>query len=297
MNEKYIVKRSNGTYRVKIYNARMRFSKTCDTLDEAIAIRDNLLEVTQVEPRILILDIETSPRLAWTFGLWNENIYQEKVEKDWKILCFGFKWLDKSPAHVVSLLDFHWVEEKLVLELYALLEEADIVVAHNAVRFDVARIRAKFLEYGLPRPAPFKTFDTLKTARKYFDMTYNKLDYIDKLIGFEGKLEHEGIQLWIDCMHGCPKAWGKMVKYNEQDILVLERVYKTLRGWDPSHPNLNHYYADGQVHCPNCGGLNLTPTNPVYTNVSQFAAYRCDDCGAYARVRFRDRANPVVTAR
>ena len=40
------------------------------------------------------------------------------------------------------------------------------------------------------------------------------------------------------------KAWKKMVEYNKQDIVLLEKVYYALRPWDTYHPNMGVYLQE-----------------------------------------------------
>ena len=45
-------------------------------------------------PRILVLDIETAPNLAYVWKLWNiQNVSLSQVKEAGHAMCFGAKWL------------------------------------------------------------------------------------------------------------------------------------------------------------------------------------------------------------
>ena len=45
-----------------------------------------------MKPKILLLDIETSPNVAYVWGKWEQNVID--YVKEWNIICFSAKWLD-----------------------------------------------------------------------------------------------------------------------------------------------------------------------------------------------------------
>ena len=55
-------------------------------------------------------------------------------------------------------------------------------------------------------------------------------------------------------MGGDKKAWKLMCDYNIQDVVLLEKVYLKLRGWDERHPNTALW--GNVIGCPNCGSDN-----------------------------------------
>ena len=85
-------------------------------------------------PRILLIDIETQPDLVWVWRMYDSNAIE--VAEDWKILSFSAEWiggekitkgLDDYRGYTPKRNDF-WIVE----DLWDLLDDADIVVAHNA---------------------------------------------------------------------------------------------------------------------------------------------------------------------
>lgn len=242
-------------------------------------------------PKILLLDIETSPLLSMHWGLFKQNIAINQIVTDWEIMMVGYKWLGDKASNIITARE-HWTQgrgdslEELVLNAWALLNEADILVCHN-VKFDDKKLKAKFSEYGLPPPAPYKKVCTLQIAKSQFGHSSNKLDYLAKKLTDEGKIETGGMQLWIDCLAGKEEAWNHMEDYCKRDVDVLEGLYLELRPWDNRHPNLQLYYDDEEERCGRCGSLEVEDLvdKVAHTNVSTFNLVKCNECGTIRRGR------------
>ncbi len=209
---------------------------------------------------ILILDVENSPNVSYTWGKYEQNVID--FQKEWYMLSFAHKWLGDKTTKAHALPDFkgykgNKTNDKLLLkQLWLLLDKADIVIGHNVDRFDLRKINARFLQHGFPPPAPYKTVDTLKIARKYFFLNSNKLGHIGKYLGIGSKIDTGGFDLWLSCMGGDMTAWKKMVKYNKNDVALTERVYLELLPWISNHPNVNSL-TGVQDACPKCGAKDL----------------------------------------
>ena len=48
------------------------------------------------DARIGLIDIETSPLEAYTWGLWDQNVGLNQIKTEWTILSYSFKWLGES---------------------------------------------------------------------------------------------------------------------------------------------------------------------------------------------------------
>lgn len=242
-----------------------------------------------MKPKILHIDIETAPMLVWAWGLYNQNISIGQIEKDWYILCWAAKWHGEEIIYSDAL----WkaskgkrhkpIHEKAIVEsLWVLLDKADIVVGHNADKFDVAKVNAKFFEYGLKPPSPFKVVDTLKAARANFRFSANRLNYISQLIDVGEKIKTD-FDLWLDVMIGVPEACDKMMEYNIKDVLLLEEIYTALRPWITNHPNVGVYSEENETVCPACGSTHINYRGYAYTATSKFRRFVCKDCGHWGR--------------
>ncbi len=231
----------------------------------------------------LLLDIETAPLTVLCWGMFKQNIGLNQIVKDWRILTYAAKWVGDTTSYWDST-EKSKSELGLLETLWELLDEADIVIAHNGDRFDIPKVNGKFLEYGLSPPSPYKTVDTLKVVRKNFKLTSNKLDYVSRYLGSDGKMQTGGMQLWVDCMAGVHKAWVKMVDYNIKDVLELERVYLEILPWISTHPNVALYDDEADTVCPKCGGKHIHFRGYAYTGTSKFRRFQCQDCGGWGRL-------------
>jgi RNase_H superfamily len=243
--------------------------------------------------KILIADIETAPVMAAVWGLWNNNVGLSMIDKDWFILAFSAKWLGAS-----KVLHFNQAKHQaaggaveddteLLGKLWTLLDQADIVVAHNGRKFDIKKINARFIQAGFLPPSPYKIVDTLEIAKRHFAFTSNKLEYIaDKINTTYKKLKHTkfpGFELWKQVLLGNRLAWKEMRVYNDYDVLSLEEAYLQLRVWDSQHPNVGVYSPSDDPVCPICGGNHLDKRGFQYTGVGKYQRYVCTDCGAWSK--------------
>lgn len=237
------------------------------------------------------MDIENTPLLGYTFGLWETNVL--KTIEDWYMLCFSYKWLDEKKTHVLALPDFRGYEKnkkddkKLVEALWKLFDEADIIIAHNGQAFDIKKANVRFAYHKMKPPSAYQVIDTKLVAKKYFKFDSNKLTELGRFLGLGVKEETGGIDLWFDCMAGEKKAWAKMTSYNIQDVVLLEKIYLELRPWMTNHPNIA--LMDGQCDCcPNCGGHRLIKKGFVYTRTNTYQGYKCLDCHARPKSPLRE---------
>lgn len=233
--------------------------------------------------RILTLDIETSPNLAYVWGLFKQNVSLGQIQESGEVICFAAKWYGSD--EVLFYSTFHDGKQEMLNAAYNLISEADVVVHYNGKSFDMKHLNREFLLAGMTPPAPYAQVDLLNVVRQQFRFLSNKLDYVVQALGMDGKTSHTGFQLWLDCIAGKEEAWALMKEYNIHDVVLTEDLYKRLLPWIQPHPAVGLY--DGQATdeptCPNCGKSNLRPRGRSYTSVSAFQRYRCDDCGKWSR--------------
>ena len=146
-------------------------------------------------------------------------------------------------------------DRRLIKDLHKLFDEADILIAHNGDRFDIRKTNARFIKHGLRPPAPYKTVDTLKVARRFFQFESNRLNDLGQYLGIGKKLPTTGMDLWRRTMSGEKTAWDTMEHYNRRDVRLLERVYNRLLPYMANHPNLEIYGENGC--CPTCQSLKV----------------------------------------
>jgi hypothetical protein len=237
--------------------------------------------------KVLILDIETTPNLAFVWRAWKQNIGYNQFVQHSNIMCYAAKWYGND--RIFTKNTYSSSEERVVGSLLGLLDAADIVVTHNGKKFDLPVIRSRAVELGFKPFSPIKQVDTCLIAKALFNFELNKLAYIAKYLGVAEKSEHKkfpGFELWAECLKFNPEAWDEMVAYNIQDIITLEQVYEKLLPWMDQHPNIMVDNPDNPA-CPKCGGA-LQRRGFYFTNVSKYQRYRCKSCGGWARSRYTE---------
>lgn len=233
--------------------------------------------------KILLFDIETMANLSWVWGKYEQNVIA--YEKEWYMLSFAYKWLGESKVTVKSLPDYKGYsrakndDRALVKDLWELFDQADIIIAHNGNSFDIKKSNAKFIEYGLTPPSPYKVIDTKTVAKKYFKFNSNKLDDLGNILGLGRKIDTGGFELWLGCASGDKKSWDLMCKYNKQDVILLEKVYLRLRNWINNHPRT----SDSPISevCPNCGGTHLQKRGFLLNKTTKLQRWQCQDCASW----------------
>ena len=253
-------------------------------------IRNGATEATLpnfTSPKILVLDIETCPIIASVWGLWKQDIQPDRIIQDWCVLTWAAKWLNDNEIYSGKITPKEVVnrdDKRIMKDVWAFMEDADVIIAHNGERFDIPRLNTRFILNGLTPPLSYQVIDTLKLARRKFSFTSNKLDYLGTVLGLGGKIKTE-FDLWKRCVAGDQEALDLMSEYNERDITLLEEVYLKIGSWMPSHPNLGVYVDDNHTLCPMCTSSDVSWKGYYTTLVGQYKTFRCNHCGFIGRSR------------
>jgi hypothetical protein len=236
-------------------------------------------------PRILVLDIETAPNLAYVWGLWDQRVGLSQLVAPSSVLCFAAKWHGKPKIHFAS--DHHDGHTKMIEKAHALMDEADAIVHYNGRAFDIKHLRREFLLAGLGPTSPHKDIDLLTVTRSKFKFVSNKLAHVSVELGLEGKAETGGFELWRDCMAGDAAAWRTMKSYNVQDVKLTEELYDRLLPWIDNHPHHGLYGPrfEDEDRCQRCGCPDLIRRGFYITNVGRYQRFRCTKCLGYSRGR------------
>lgn len=225
--------------------------------------------------KILSLDIETKPAVVYTFQAYDVNISPDQVIDPGGVLCFAAKWVGKREMFFAS----EWTHSRVeMLELLRdLLADADAVISYNGNRFDLPKIQGEFALAGLAPPAPVTSIDVLKAVKKLGFMI-NKLAFIGPLLGLGRKLKHEGFGLWRSVVEGDPKAQERMMRYNKQDVLLLEKLYTRIKPYIADHPHL----GDEKGLCGSCGSDHQQKRGFRRTKFFKTERLQCQSCGAWS---------------
>lgn len=233
--------------------------------------------------KILILDIECIPLLSHTWGLWDQNVGLNQIDKEWSIVSWSAKWHKKRKIFHEDLRGRKDVrDDKPILKgIWKLMNEADIIVTQNGKKFDIKKLNARFIINGFGPPSAYQQIDTLQMAKKSFAFTSNKLEYTsEKLCKSKKKKskKFEGFDLWRECINGNLKAWDEMKRYNNADVIATEALYDKLIAWDSNSANYNVFFEDGTNKC-SCGHNKFFNNGWAITSNGRFRRYKCKRCG------------------
>jgi len=232
--------------------------------------------------KILAWDIELTPMTVYSWSLWPNFIPIQQIEKPQEVMCFGARWYDKNQVMFKST--HHHGKQEMLETIHALLDEADAVLSWNGAGFDTKHINREFIENRMTPPSPYAEIDLMKVARKRFKFPSNKLDYVAQTLDVGQKVQHEGFQLWLDCMEGSASAWKKMKAYQIQDVNLLIDLYDKLKPWIDNHPNVNTKVKDFE-NCVACGSPHVIRNGTRILSTGRYARYQCQTCGKWMRAK------------
>ena len=255
--------------------------------------------------KVFLGDVEVSPTIAYVFGRFKAFVSPKHVIKEPYMLTFAGKWLHNPSIFSRKLPDYpdhfamnHQSDRKLVEDLWKILDECDIFIAHNA-RFDRGWANQRFAFYGMEPPSPYQVIDTLAALKEAFALPSNALEAACNYFELENrKKSHEGITLWDRCVQGEVAAFEEMEDYNIGDIPTLEDLYLLVRPFMKKHPNVSLYDVDNEVpKCVRCGSDDLTlERKHATTYLSKFKVYRCGCCGSTMHDRRNIRSKQAMFA-
>lgn len=223
------------------------------------------------EPKVLFFDIETTPNLAFVWEPGKQYVNYDNLYKERKISCICYKWAGQKTVHSLTMdLSKHNInsyddnaDEKMLKKFSEIYAEADLVVGHNALRFDVAHIKARLVKYRLPDLTPVILDDTYLSSR-HIGFNSHRLDYLGRYLG-EGRKTSHNYSLWVRVMNGDRNALKSTVTYCKQDVKLLERLYDRLRPYIKS--KLNRAAFSGTTGCcPSCGNNSLIGKGVRFTS-------------------------------
>lgn len=240
--------------------------------------------------KILLIDIETAPLRGYVWDVWNQNVQPAQIISEWFCLTWSAKWLFEKKVYSARLTGKEAIKQndkRIIAGIWELLNEADVVIAHNGDKFDIPRLNTRFIVNGIKPPLSYQSIDTLKTIRKQFAFSHNKLDFVNQMLSLPRKQKHEGFEMWDKCYKGEEKALKDMERYNVQDVRILEDTYLRLRPWIKPHPNVGLFILDeNSFRCPSCGSEDLQDEGKLYyTTVNAYEQFRCRKCSATGRKR------------
>lgn len=231
----------------------------------------------------LFFDIETSPCIGWFWRPgYRVRLTYDNILEQAKIICISYKW-----EHADEVYTLVWEDKddrKLVQDFVKIMNKADEIIAHNGDRFDIPWLRTRALFHGIQSVPRWRTLDTLKKARGNFKLPTNKLNDIGRYFGLGEKTTNPP-GLWENICFGDASMMPEMVKYCEQDVRLLERVYHHIQKMVPVNIHVGVQQGKPKWSCPNCGSQKVVRNG---TDVSRTGVQKqkmiCRGCGKAYRI-------------
>lgn len=218
-----------------------------------------------MKTKTLIFDIEAS-NLSANFGY---------------CLAIGYKWLDDSKTHVLSITDSKSFKKdptndlELLEKFRKIWEEADVVVAHYGKKFDVPYLNTRLLIHGKTRLPETPLVDTWATARYQLKLNSNRLDTLIAAVGCPVTKTHLSGPIWVKASAGDKNSIKYVVDHCKADVQALEYCYKKIKGLIVSHPTV----ADRPNQCTTCQGETFRSLGVRRTATRVYRRFICTRCG------------------
>ena len=230
----------------------------------------------------LFFDIETSPNIGLFFEAgYKKNIGYESILKERAIICICYKWEDQTEVGFL-----HWdskqSDKKMLEKFIQIANSADELVGHNGDNFDLKWIRTRCLFHKIDMFPSYTTIDTLKVSKSKFKFNSNKLDYIGQFLGIGKKIKTD-YSLWKEILlNNSSKHMALMIKYCQQDVKLLEKVYKKMSSHIAPKTHFGVIFKADRGDCPECGSdhLRLATTKITATGKKRLQ-YQCQTCHKY----------------
>lgn len=235
----------------------------------------------------LFFDIETSYNQGWFWWTSRKtSIDYTQIIKPAQIICICYKW--QGSNKVYSLKWDKGEDKQIVLKFLDILLDADEAVGHNGDNFDIKWIKTRFLIHGIKSIPEIKTIDTLKISRQKFKFQSNRLDAIGKILGFGGKKDTGGIDLWHGIIQkNSKKCMDKMIAYCKRDVELLEKVFLKLEGYakPKTHMGISENSKPDKCDCPYCASkITYLNRHMIKASGSTYVVLKCQSCGKYFSV-------------
>lgn len=225
--------------------------------------------------KILFIDIEWKPALAYVWKMWDENISPDQLVDAGGLLCFCANWQGSRDFEFYS--EWRDGQEGMAVAALRLLNEADAVVTYNGDKYDIPKLRGSIMLAGLSPPAPPTSIDVIKTIKK-LGFVMNRLAYIGPLLKVGGKMKHEGFRLWRLVLEGDERARKRMERYCIQDVKLLVALYNRVKPFISNHPHV----GEDRSECGACGSKHVQLRGHRRSKYFKTQRLQCQDCGSWS---------------
>ena len=234
--------------------------------------------MSRAKPKVLLLDIETAPAIAYVWSLYDDGIPLDRLIRPGRTLCWAAKWLGQPETYFDA--EWNYTNPRDMFKgIHALMSQADAICTYNGDKFDLPKLMGGFVEHKLPPPPPVASIDLYKTV-KTMGWTSGKLAHVAPLLRIGSKVKHEGFGLWTKVMNYDPAAQKRMERYNKGDVRLLDRLYRVLQPYVKTHPYLGEF-GSAKAECPRCGSRNVQARGWRRTRLFRVQRVQCQSCGGW----------------
>ena len=191
-------------------------------------------------------------------------------------ICASWSW-----DHEVSVYNVKckkpWDDKNIVIKLSKLINEADVITAHNGDNFDMKHINTLLIKHELPPIPERKTLDTLKIARKYFAFAGNSLSDLLRFFNIGDKEEKPD---WYEATMGKKEAMDQVIKYCNVDVLQQKKILEKFKPFIKNYPTIRHHKQRPE-NCDACGSKRIWVKDKCqWRSGNKFVTiYACAECG------------------
>lgn len=158
------------------------------------------------------------------------------------VLCCCIKTYDPDKKHVTKVKTIRadkfpsWERDRLnqkdfIAAVAKELDDYDILVAHNGVRFDVRFFNAKCVQFGIkPILRGKKIADPVRIARRHMKLSRNSLASLIDF--FDVKTHKTPIEFkhWLKALvNGSKASMDVIIRHCIHDVIALEEVYRHVK--------------------------------------------------------------------
>lgn len=259
----------------KTVNAVRKFTET---------YRDNLkLEAKKIPIKRLFFDIETGYHITRLFRIGKVGwVSPHQIITHKQILVISYKWQYENKVH---RLDFRNGEKKMLQRFVKIMGEADECVGHNGDNFDIKEIRTRCIFYGVLMFPNYRSLDTLKKSRHYFNFASNKLDYITEYLSVSRKKKVD-FDLWVRVVEqNDMDALDEMGTYCDADVIALEDTFFVLSPFINHNNNFAVLTGGDKWDCPECASEDVNMFRSYSTPMGIIRReMKCDNCKKQYRI-------------
>jgi len=162
-------------------------------------------------PKLTYLDIECSPALDWTYGLFNQNLGIHQIVEHPRVIGFALK---EDDAKTKWYSEYHHGRTRMLEEFWHTLDRADYVIGWNSQGFDTKWMHGELI-IDLPDwgpPSPYQNLDLMREWKGLTRTISNKLDYVSDRLLDERKIQENALTLWIRMWTSSPRSWSTFAR-------------------------------------------------------------------------------------